>query len=120
MFLHLNYTGVVGKLPAAEDPAARGLAIHLAKSGAIMYGADWCSHCQDQKALFGAAARRLPYVECSTGGQGSPQASECRARGIKTYPTWIINGQRYEQLLTLPRLAELTGYRPAAAPGSGS
>ena len=119
VFLHLNYTGVVGKLPAAEDPAARDLAIHLAQSGAIMYGADWCPHCQDQKALFGAAARRLPYVECSTGGQGSPQTSECRARGIKTYPTWIINGQRYEQLLMLPRLAELTGYRPAAAPGAG-
>ena len=118
VFLHLNYIGVVGRTPGVEDPMSRALAVHLAKSGAIMYGAHWCDHCRQQKELFGAAARRLPYVECSTGGQGSPQTAECSNRQIKTYPTWLINGQRYEELLTPARLAALTGFQPPAEGGA--
>ncbi len=115
VFLHLNYTGVVGKAPAAEDPILRQLAVHLAESGAKMYGADWCPHCQDQKAMFGAAAKRLPYIECSMGGQGTPQTTVCRNAGISTYPTWEIDGKRYAEVLTTLRLAELTGFDLAAA-----
>jgi len=115
IFLHLNYIGVVGRHPAAEDPMARALAEHLSQSGAVMYGAHWCEHCQQQKDLFGAAARRLPYIECSTGGPGTPQTATCRNRGIKTYPTWFINGQRYEEVLTQARLASLTAFQPPAA-----
>ncbi|MCC7179276.1 MAG: vitamin K epoxide reductase family protein [Acidobacteria bacterium] len=115
-FLHLNYIGLVGKPPAVEDPTLRALAVHLAESGAKMYGADWCPHCQDQKALFGAAAKRLPYIECSMGArQGSPQTAECREARINTYPTWEIAGKRYEEVLSPLRLAELTGFDLAAA-----
>jgi uncharacterized membrane protein/glutaredoxin len=121
VFLHLNYIGVVGRQPGVEDPTSRALAIHLAKSGAVMYGAHWCEHCRQQKELFGEAAKRLLYVECSTGAQGTPQTAECRNRQIKSYPTWFINGQRYEELLTLSRLATLTGFQPpAAAPDGGA
>ena len=119
-FLHLNYIGVVGRVPGVEDPMSRALAVHLAKSGAVMYGAHWCDHCRQQKQLFGEASKRLPYVECSTGGQGTPQTAECSSRGIKTYPTWVINGQRYAEVLTQTRLAQLTGFQPPAAPSSGS
>ena len=80
-----------------------------------MYGAYWCPHCIEQKELFGASARRLPYVECSTGGPGSPQASACQAAGIRQYPTWTIGGQRFQEVLPLTRLAELTGFQPAPA-----
>jgi uncharacterized membrane protein len=119
--LHLNYTGVFGEPPAVEDLTARALAVHLTQSGAKMYGAYWCPHCQEQKALFGAAASRLPYVECSSGGQGSPQTEECRAARITTYPTWIINGKRVEEFLTLAQLAESTGFQspPNAEAQSG-
>lgn len=113
--LHLNYMGVLGEAPRAEDPTTRALAIHLRESGAKMYGAHWCPHCQDQKELFGASARRLPYIECSPGRQGTPQSNECRAAGINIYPTWIIDGQRLEEVLTLERLAEVTGFQPPAA-----
>lgn len=115
VFLHLNYIGVVGKPPAVEDPTLRALAVHLADRGVKMYGADWCPHCQDQKALFGAAARRLPYIECSTGRQGSAQTTECRNARITTYPTWEIDGKRYEEVLSPLKLAELTGFDLAAA-----
>ena len=114
--LHLHYTGVLGEPPEVEDPTARALAVHLTQSGAKMYGAHWCPHCQEQKALFGAAASRLPYVECSSGVQGTPQTEECRAARITTYPTWIINGQRLEEVLTLKQLGESTGFQPPAAP----
>jgi uncharacterized membrane protein/glutaredoxin len=114
--LHLNYTGVLGQPPAVEDPFTKALAVHLSARGVKMYGASWCPHCIEQKEMFGASARRLPYVECSTGPQGSPQASTCLAAAIKRYPTWIINGQRFEDVLTPTRLAELTGFQPPAAP----
>lgn len=113
--LHLNYTGVLGQPPAVEDPFTKALALHLSERGAKMYGASWCPHCIEQKEMFGASARRLPYVECSTGPQGSPQASACRAAGITLYPTWIIDGQRFQEVLTPTRLAELTGFRPPEA-----
>jgi uncharacterized membrane protein/glutaredoxin len=112
--LHLNYVGVLGRPPAVEDPFARALALHLSQRGAKMYGAYWCPHCVEQKELFGASARRLPYVECSTGGPGSRQASACLAAGIRQYPTWIIGGQRFQEVLTLTRLAELTAFQPPA------
>lgn len=114
--LHLNYVGVLGRPPAVEDPFARALALHLSQRGAKMYGAYWCPHCVEQKEMFGASARRVPYVECSTGAQGSRQASACQAAGIRQYPTWIIDGQRFQEVLSLPRLAELTNFRfqPAA------
>ncbi|HTM34067.1 MAG TPA: vitamin K epoxide reductase family protein [Vicinamibacterales bacterium] len=114
-FLHLNYIGVVGKPPAAEDPVLRQLATHLAQTGAKMYGAEWCPHCQDQKALFGAAAKRLPYIECSIGAQGTGQTTVCRNAGITTYPTWEIGGQRYQEVMSTLRLAELSGFDLAAA-----
>ncbi len=59
------------------------------QSGTIFYGAFWCPHCQRTKAMFGSAAKYLPYVECSTpDGQGQTQI--CKDKGITTYPTWVF------------------------------
>lgn len=61
----------------------------LGEKGAIFYGAFWCPHCQNQKAMFGRSARLLPYTECSTpNGQG--QLAVCKDLGINTYPTWYF------------------------------
>jgi uncharacterized membrane protein/glutaredoxin len=117
--LHLNYVGVLGKPPAVEDPFYKALALHLSERGTKMYGASWCPHCIEQKEMFGASAKRLPYVECSTGPQGSRQAAACLAAGIKLYPTWIIDGKRFEEVLTPTRLAELTSFKPPSAPPAG-
>jgi glutaredoxin len=93
----------------------KGLAEHLTKSEAKFYGASWCPHCQDQKKLFGASVKRIPYIECSPGGPQAPQAAECKEKDIKTYPTWIINGQRTTGVQSLDTLAQLTKF---AAPGA--
>jgi len=114
-FLHLGYTGILGPTPGAEDPLARALAEHLSNTGDVkFYGAQWCPHCQDQKNLFGVAAKRLPYVECSPGGYGTPQAPICDQMQIKSYPTWMIKGKRIEKVMTMTELANETGFKAPA------
>ena len=93
--LHLHYSGVFDEAAGPEDPQLKALAIHLSDTDAKFYGAYWCPRCQEQKALFKASAKRLPYVECSSGGRGSPLTAPCVVNEIRSYPTWIINDQRY-------------------------
>jgi len=98
-----------------EDPYLRGLAERVADSGAVFYGASWCPHCQEQKALFGASQERLPYVECSPGGPRGPVASSCIGAGVQTYPTWVFpDGSRLTAVMSLQELADRVGYRHAA------
>ncbi len=90
------------------------LARHLRDSGAIMYGAYWCPHCQEQKALFGDAAHDLPYVECDPNGV-NPRPDLCEKAGVKAFPTWVIGGQRREGVQSLSALAEASHFQPATA-----
>ena len=78
--LHLHYSGVFDAAAGPEDPQLQALAIHLADSGVKFYGAYWCPRCQEQKAVFEASAKRLPYVECSSGGQGQCAHQSLRGR----------------------------------------
>jgi uncharacterized membrane protein/glutaredoxin len=109
--LHLHYAGYWGKAPRPEDPWIRGLAEHLASTDAKFYGASWCPHCQEQKESFGASSHRVPYIECSPGGPRAASARVCVDAGIKTFPTWIINGKRYEGTQTLENLAQHSQYK---------
>jgi glutaredoxin len=86
------------------------LAEHLTKADAKFYGASWCPHCKEQKELFGSSVSRLPYVECSPGGPQAPQAPICIQKNIESYPTWIINGQRYTGVQPLDSLAQLSKF----------
>ncbi len=114
--LHLYYAGVWGDAPKPEDPWIRGLAEHLTNTGAKFYGSYWCPHCAEQKEMFGGSVKRLPYVECSPGGPSAPQAEECNAKNVQSYPTWIINGERYVGTQPLEALAEASKYN--AKPGT--
>jgi glutaredoxin len=82
----------------------------LAKTDAKFYGASWCPHCTQQKTIFGSSASRLPYIECSPAGRKGPEATVCKKLNIRTYPTWIINGQRREGILTAEDLAQYSGF----------
>jgi uncharacterized membrane protein len=112
--LHLHYRGDLGGA-GPEDPRLRALAIHLEQSVAKFYGASWCSHCVQQKELFGASAHRLPYTECSPGGRPGPPVAVCRAAGATSYPTWIIDGARSTGTLSIAELAERSGFSWDAA-----
>ncbi|MGC4082300.1 MAG: vitamin K epoxide reductase family protein [Vicinamibacterales bacterium] len=65
----------------------------------------------DVRAVGHAAA----VLECSPAGQGQPQAAICRNLGITTYPTWIIDGKRTEEVMSFQQLAEATGFKEEAA-----
>ena len=85
------------------------LANHLSQSGAVMYGAHWCPHCADQKAMFGDAAAQVPYVECDAGGE-NPQPELCQAKNLQGYPTWEVEGELYPGVQSLDALANLSGF----------
>ena len=92
--------GRAGKLDA--------FATCIKDAGATFYGAFWCPHCQNQKALFGPSAKLLPYVECST-PDGNSQLPVCTAAGVQGYPTWkFADGKVESGEVSLTRLAELT------------
>ncbi len=109
--LHMHYSGIFDPAAGPEEPYLQALAEHLGAGDAKFFGAYWCPHCQEQKALFEASADRLPYVECTPGGRGGPMATDCVTNGIESYPTWIIAGRKYEGVLSLERLARLSGFR---------
>jgi uncharacterized membrane protein len=111
LLIHGNYVAPQAEAEGPEDPMVRALAEHLTDRGAEFYGASWCPHCQEQKRLFGASARRLPYIECSPAGPNAPQAPSCNIAGVQSYPTWKINGRTIVgQVLTLAQLADASGF----------
>ncbi len=108
--LQLHYSGVLEPRDGRGEPYLEALAQHLTRSGAQFYGAYWCPHCQDQKRLFGAAAERLPYIECNPRSRGQ-LAPQCSRAGITGFPTWIIDGRRYPQTLRPAQLARYSAFR---------
>jgi len=108
--LHLHYSGWFDAAAGPEDPQLQALVTHLDQTGARFYGAYWCPHCQEQKTIFFASAKRLPYVECSSGGRGSALTAPCAKAHIQTYPTWIIGERRITGLQTPQELAHASGF----------
>lgn len=103
--LLIGLSSYLSGLPGKYDD----FALCLQEKGATFYGAFWCPHCQEQKALFGRSAKRLPYVECST-PDGKAQLPVCIEKNIESYPTWIFaDGSVEKGLATLDALAGKTG-----------
>jgi thiol-disulfide isomerase/thioredoxin len=87
----------------------------IKNSGATFWGAWWCPHCKEQKALFGKSVANLPYHECSS-PDGANQLGDCKAAGIESYPTWDFKDvtnpattTRKTGSLSLEDLAKFTG-----------
>jgi hypothetical protein len=75
----------------------------IASKDLTMYGAVWCSHCQDQKRLFGNSFKYAKYVECPD------NIKLCTDLGINGYPTWMdASGNKHEGLQSLEKLAEIS------------
>lgn len=110
LLIHLDAVGFFAIGAADHDPYLRDLALHLEARGAKFYGASWCPHCQQQKAMFKGEAKRLPYVECAPHGRAGPRATECEMLEISNYPTWEIDGRRIERLLAVDQLALYSGF----------
>jgi hypothetical protein len=80
----------------------------LTAAEAKMYGAYWCSHCQDQKAMFGDNWQYVDYIECGIPNSNG-QTEVCRAAGITSYPTWDFNGRRVIGPESIEQLGANTG-----------
>lgn len=76
-----------------------------------MYGAYWCSHCNNQKQAFGAGgARIIDYVECAADGYAS-QRPLCQQKQVAGYPTWEIEGEYYRGEKSLEELMVISGFK---------
>ena len=81
----------------------------LTEKGAKFYGAFWCSHCKNQKELFGTSMKHVKYIECST-PDGQNQLQVCKGAGVASYPTWVFaDGSKQTGELSLQQLASKTG-----------
>jgi hypothetical protein len=54
----------------------------------------------------------LPYIECDPKGV-NPRQDLCEKVPVRAFPTWVIDGQKYEGVMSLDRLAELSKFRYA-------
>ncbi len=76
--------------------------------GMTMYGAWWCSHCNEQKEAFGDAFELISYTECSAPGSRT-MSDECDEAGIEGYPTWVLSdGTMMPGKKTMEELAEIS------------
>jgi glutaredoxin len=73
-----------------------------------MYGLYWCTHCEEQKEIFGSAVQQVPYVECGIKGSHTEEPV-CVQAGVTHFPTWQFNGERHEGVLSLQALSEKSG-----------
>ncbi len=98
--------------PTPEYKNLQDFAKCLTEKGVKFYGAWWCPHCQNQKAVFGDAVQHVDYVEC----EKTPDVSQgsitqaCTDAKIEAFPTWIFpDGSQQLGELSLERLSELSG-----------
>ncbi|EKD93829.1 MAG: hypothetical protein ACD_28C00052G0004 [uncultured bacterium] len=69
----------------------RAFAHCLSRNDMIMYGTDWCPHCQEQKEMFGAAFEFIDYVNCDFNKE------LCEAKNVTKYPTWYSGEVFFKQ-----------------------
>ncbi|MFA6355027.1 MAG: thioredoxin domain-containing protein [Candidatus Paceibacterota bacterium] len=99
--------GVYSFLKPVPPSKLDGFAQCLKSSGAEFYGAFWCSHCKEQKDLFGSSFKYLPYIECAN--KDNSQKQVCIDKKIEGYPTWVFkDGTRESGKMELTTLAQKT------------
>jgi len=103
IFAIANNNDSKNKVPDLYDKFAQC----LTDNGAVMYGAEWCAHCKEQKAVFGDSFRLINYVECPDNTQ------LCIDNGIQGYPTWLIGTstilEGFDKNKTMQELSDATG-----------
>lgn len=101
VFMMFLVAGVLAFSISKRKPVAdySAFAQCLAQKDIAMYGAKWCSHCQNQKLKFGEAFKYVKYVECPD------NIPLCTEKNIQGFPTWLfpdgkmlIGEQSFEKL----------------------
>ncbi len=92
---------------AKDQDKLDNLAKCLTKNGARFYGAYWCPHCANQKALFGSSIKYVTYIECADPTNPDQQNAVCTDAGISGYPTWTFaSGRQLSGEVPLDELAK--------------
>lgn len=73
-------------VPMTEE-GKEGLAIRLTDSGVKLYGLSTCSHCTNQKELFGEAVRYLDITECDVD-------TDEVCDELMAVPAWVLPNDR--------------------------
>lgn len=94
--------GITGRIIETETELDR-FAKCLTENEVKMYGVEWCGYCRNQKTLFEDSFKHVDYIDCDK------NKDTCQAEGIKAYPTWEINGQRYTGVQSIEKLSEISG-----------
>jgi len=107
------------KAPAQEvttqdvtTTASAAFAQCLTAKGVKFYGAWWCTHCQNQKKMFGDALPYVNYIECEQvpGTSQGSMTDACKTAKIESFPTWdFAGGVRNTGEMTLEKLSEISG-----------
>ncbi|MEK6834737.1 MAG: hypothetical protein AABX61_00555 [Nanoarchaeota archaeon] len=104
IIIGIAYFGISSSLkPGQYDDFAKC----LTEKGTLFYGSFQCSHCIEQKKLFGNSIKYIAYVEC--GPLGGPQNQICQDAKIAGYPTWKIGNNFIEGVQSLEDLAQESG-----------
>jgi hypothetical protein len=102
-----NITDSNENVPSTSTSKYDNFAKCLTEKGVVMYGAEWCSHCKEQKAIFGDSFKFIKYVECPD------NTKLCLDNGVTGYPTWIVGTstrmiEGFDKNTTMKELSEAT------------
>jgi hypothetical protein len=99
----------LNKKQEPANPTLVDFAKCLSSVGLKMYGAYWCSHCNNEKKMFEDSWQYINYVEC-TPPDGNGQTQACQDAGITGYPTWEFqDGEKVAGELSLEELSQESG-----------
>ncbi len=79
----------------------------LAEKEVVFYGLYGDNETEKQKEIFSNKDISTIYKECLEEESGD-LLFECQIKGILNYPTWVIEGERHSQVLSLKELSELS------------
>ena len=107
----INQNSTLELISPEKNQARIDFAKYLTMQNVVMYSAWYCSHCQNQKNLFGKEAiKELTIVECADKGEFTFNEA-CKNKEIEATPSWEIGNQLITGTTSLKELAELTGYK---------
>jgi len=84
-----------------DDIIDRATTLCIAES-ATLYATESCGYCRMQKDMFGTNAELLNIIDCDK------DRDSCIEAGIRAFPTWIVDGEKYVGVKTEDQLKEFT------------
>ena len=84
-----------------DNISAEDVAKCLTSKGIKMYGSITCSHCKEQKEIFGDAFQYIDYIECTIDGD--------LCKDLIGVPAWGIDGKIYYGAKSLNELKSSSG-----------